>query len=143
MQLFSGRAAWVANAERGWSSYSVPGGPQRVWSNDPVNATGSRFSHTDYSWLPLREVRNSTIPDDCGPRVTKSMKTESINEVVERVTEGTGIKRVQVKLRARMVSEMDADRVFRLRPGFVWATNSKKLPNLYSSRMHYLVRYND
>jgi hypothetical protein len=55
------------------------------------------------------------------------MKTESINEVVERVTEGTGIKRVQVKLRARMVSEMDADRVFRLRPGFVWATNSKKL----------------
>ncbi len=86
-----------------------PAGPEYAVKTKRVNeqwqSDGSYFFVMGWGWYYLISVLDDFSRYILAWDLKSNMKTESISEVVERAIEWTGMKRVPVKLRARLVSD--------------------------------------
>jgi putative transposase len=86
-----------------------PAGPEYAVktkrANEQWQSDASYFFIVGWGWYYLISVLDDFSRHILAWDLKSNMKTESISEVVERAIEWTGMKRVPVKLRARLVSD--------------------------------------
>jgi len=115
-----------------------PAGPEYAVKTKRVNeqwqSDGSYFFVMGWGWYYLISVLDDFSRYILAWELKSNMKTESISEVVERAIEWTGMKRVPVKLRARLVSDNG-------RPTLRWPSrNTCGCTRCGTSAVHRIIR---